>query len=91
MNLLQDKAAGKHVNSKDIRKHRSDVLKNTVIMPAGENVTAPGPIVDCVKDFVTSIRQDWDSLAKPLADALDSDIDFVDGLLDILNDLFVEE
>lgn len=91
LNLLQDKADGKHVNSKDIRKHRSDVLKNTVIMPAGENVTASASIVNCVKDFVTSIRQDWDSLATPLASALDSDIDFVDGLLDILNDLFVAE
>ena len=32
LNLLQDKANGKHVNSKDIKKHRSDVLKNVVIM-----------------------------------------------------------
>lgn len=91
LNLLQDKADGKHVNSKDIKKHRSDVLKNTVIMPVGENVTAPSSIVNCVKDFVTSIRQDWNSLATPLATALDSDVDFVGGLLDILNDLFVEE
>ena len=32
LNLLQDKANGKHVNSKDFKKHRSDVLKNVVIM-----------------------------------------------------------
>ena len=31
LNLLQDKANGKHVNSKDIKKHRSDVLKNVVM------------------------------------------------------------
>ena len=36
LNLIQDKQNGKHVNSKDIRKHRADVLKNVVIMTEDE-------------------------------------------------------
>ena len=40
LNLIQDKQNGKHVNSKDIRKHRSDVLKNVVIMTEDE-IPAP--------------------------------------------------
>ena len=90
LNLLQDKAEGKHVNSKDIKKHRSDVLKNVVII-TDESISAPMAIVDCVKDFVSSIRADWDTLSNPLAKALDQDQEFVDALLEQLNNLFVPE
>lgn len=90
LNLLQDKAEGKHVNSKDIKKHRSDVLKNVVII-TDESISAPMAIVDCVKDFVSSIRADWDTLSNPLAKALNQDQEFVDALLEQLNNLFVPE
>lgn len=90
LNLLQDKAEGKHVNSKDIKKHRSDVLKNVVII-TDESISAPMAIADCVKDFVSSIRADWDTLSNPLAKALDQDQEFVDALLEQLNNLFVPE
>ena len=90
LNLLQDKANGKHVNSKDIRKHRSDVLKNVVIMEESL-VEAPESIVACVKDFVESIKNEWDAIADPLAKSLDRDISFVEALLDQLYDLFTTE
>src|SRR5574344_2298455 len=90
LNLLQDKAEGKHVNSKDIKKHRSDVLKNVVII-TDESISAPMAIADCVKDFVSSIRADWDTLSNPLAKALDQDQECVDALLEQLNNLFVPE
>ncbi len=89
LNLMADKYAGKHVNSKDIKKHRSDVLKNVVIME-DTSIEAPQSITTCVKDFVTSIRDDWDSLAEPMAKSLGEDQDFVMGLLDELENLFVE-
>lgn len=90
LNLLQDKAEGKHVNSKDIKKHRSDVLKNVVII-TDESVSAPPSIVECVKEFVKSIRADWGALASPLAKALDQDEEFVGALLEQLDDLFITE
>lgn len=89
LNLLQDKASGLHVNSKDIKKHRSDVLKNVVIMTDDE-VPAPASIVSCVKEFVASIRSDWDTLSTPLSKALD-DVDIIDGLLSQLDELFIVE
>ena len=88
LNLLQDKQNGKHVNSKDIKKHRSDVLKNVVIMTEDE-VPAPASIVECVKEFVMSIRNDWAELANPLAKSLDQNPEFVDALLEQLENLFV--
>lgn len=60
LNLLQDKTTGKHVNSKDIKKHRSDVLKNIVVME-DEQIEAPAAIVSCCKEFVASIRDNWES------------------------------
>lgn len=90
LNLVRDKAEGKHVNSRDIKKHRSDVLKNVVIMEE-DQVVAPASIVSCVKEFVTSIRDDWEALAIPLAKALDQDATFVEALLAQLDELFITE
>lgn len=90
LNLLQDEANGKHVNSKDIKKHRSDVLKNVVIMENSE-ITAPEPIVACIKEFVSSIRNDWDKLSEPLARALDQNSSFIEALLEQLDELFTTE
>ena len=84
LNLLQDKANGKHVNSKDIKKHRSDVLKNVVIMEDNE-------IIACIRDFVTSIRNDWNTLSEPLAKALDQNSSFIEALLEQLDELFITE
>lgn len=90
LNLQQDRADGKRVNSKDVKKHRSDILKNVVIMEPTQLV-APEAIITCIKDFVASIRGDWDTLGNPLAKALDQDVTFVEGLLEQLNDLFIAE
>ena len=90
LNLLSDKKNGRHVNDKDIRKHRSDVLKNVVIIE-DESIEAPATIVECIHEFVDSIQADWDNLAKSLAAALDRDTDFIAELLEILRQLFVKK
>lgn len=90
LNLMQDKANGRHVNSKDIKKHRSDVLKNVVIIEEGE-IEAPASIVDCVREFVASIRNEWGELGDSLARSIDRDMPFVEALLEQLNELFVNK
>lgn len=90
LNLMADKAAGKHVNTRDIKKHRSDVLKNVVILE-DDVIKAPTAIVETIRDFVASIRSDWASLSEPLAKALDQDVAFVEGLLNQLDGLFINE
>lgn len=89
LNLTQDKADGKHVNTKDIKKHRSDVLKNVVLLSPDEVIPAPASIVGCINDFVASIRNDWEELASPLAKSLERDEDFIEALLDQMNELFI--
>ena len=85
---MQDKAAGKHVNAKDIKKHRSDVLKNLVIVTE-DSVEAPQAIVECVQEFVAYIRGDWAELGDALGRSLEQEADFVAALLDQLELLFV--
>ena len=79
----------RHVNTKDIKKHRSDILKNVVIMTE-DNIEAPASIVACIREFVASIRADWSTLAEPLSKSLGQDEAFVTGLLDQLDELFIE-
>ncbi len=90
LNLREMKAANMHVNTRDIKKHRSDVLKNLVVMPQNE-IRAPRSVVDSVHAFVESLRQEWATLATPLANALEMDEGAVTALLDILDDLYKPE
>lgn len=88
LNLVNDKLNGKHVNTKDIKKHRSDVLKSVIIMTE-DNITAPTSIVECVTEFVSSIRKDWNNLAESLSASLNQNTEFVEALLQQLENLFV--
>ena len=90
LNLLADKKSGKHVNSRHIKKHRSDVLKNAVLVEESP-ISAPQTIVECTRDFVIAIRKESDSLISALAYALDSEPEFVVQLLEQLENLFVSE
>ena len=66
------------------------MLKNVVIMEDNE-IIAPESIVVCIRDFVASIRNDWNTLSEPLAKALDQNSSFIEALLDQLNELFTTE
>lgn len=90
LNLLHEKAEGRHVNTRDIRKHRADILKIAVIMEEG-TMPAPESVTACVKEFVATIRADWDTLSGPLADALGQNAAIVDELLERLNEMFTSE
>ena len=68
-------------NSSDGNAMNEVVLKNVVIMEDSQ-ITAPEPIVTCIKEFVASIRNDWDALSEPLAKALDQDPSFIEALLE---------
>lgn len=63
---------------------------NYVIMEDNE-IIAPGSIVVCIREFVASIRNDWDTLSEPLAKALDQNSSFIEALLEQLDELFITE
>lgn len=63
---------------------------NYVIMEDNE-IIAPKSIVVCIREFVASIRNDWDTLSEPLAKALDQNSSFIEALLEQLDELFITE
>ena len=90
LNLLAEKENGHHVNTRNIKKHRSDVMKNAVIIEAYP-VIAPQSIIECVQDFVEKIREEGNALIPSLAKSLDTEETVVMELLNQLNELFTLE
>lgn len=91
LNLLMEKKEGRQVNTKDIKKHRTDVIKNTVLLSPDETISAPQPIVDCIHEFTASIRGEWSTLASPLAAATEQDESIISALLNLLDKAFTAE
>ena len=88
LNLISEREEGREVNSKDIRKHRSDVLKLVAAGIYPETVTVVHKIYNDIQNFVTDMEQHIQSLA----DALDVDEYDVNAYLDVLrNEIFVQE
>ena len=55
VNLMHEKAEGRHVNSKDLRKHKNDVFQLFQIVPEGEIVEVTGDVADSVDAFLEMI------------------------------------
>ena len=66
LNLLHDRAAGKRVNTEDIKKHRRDVL---MLLATGtvEDTVVPMSIYQTFQDFISAMRElPLNDLAKSL-------------------------
>lgn len=55
LNLLAERKKGHHVNSKDILKHRNDVLKLTATMTPGEITETHQEVIDTINEFVGNL------------------------------------
>ena len=51
LNLLADRANGKEINSKDISKHRNDVIKLAAITPGTERAEVGKDVFDSMNEF----------------------------------------
>ena len=89
LNLLSDREQGKKVNTRDITKHRNDVLKLAAIITPGPYSCSEGIFVTN-RDYVEHIRTMLPSQA--LQDALGVGDEEVADLVETLDKLFrVEE
>ena len=83
----QDRANGKHVNSKDIKKHKTDVLKLIATASIPEPVAVPQSVYDSVMEYAESIEKELPS--QSLQDALERDADAIQAFVDTLKESFV--
>lgn len=87
LNLLSERAAGRKVNSKDIRKHKTDVLKLIATASIPEPVAVPKAVFDCVMEYAAAIESDLPS--RSLQDALDRDSEVIQAFVDTLKESFI--
>ena len=87
LNLLNDRANGQHVNSKDIKKHKTDVLKLIATASIPEPVAVPQSVYDSVMEYAESIEKELPS--QSLQDALERDADAIQAFVDTLKESFV--
>jgi len=82
LNLMADREAGIHRNTKDIKKHRSDVLKLTAADPDPRAIVVGERIAKDIQEFVTKV--DVPELRQALKASINVDDILLDGYLDIL-------
>ena len=87
--LLAEKEQGHHVNTKHIKKHRSDVLKLVATTALGDPTPVTEEIMDSVTDFIAKIRAMLPS--QGLEAALGRSSEDIASYIDILEEMFVRE
>lgn len=70
LNLIADREAGKNINTKDILKHRNDVLKLTATLTGTDRAIVDAEIVGTVREFAEGLLQTLPN--QSLQDALRS-------------------
>ncbi|MGM9851109.1 MAG: nucleotidyl transferase AbiEii/AbiGii toxin family protein [Muribaculaceae bacterium] len=70
LNLIADREAGKKINTKDILKHRNDVLKLTATLTGTDRAIVDAEIADTIRAFAEGLLQSLPN--QSLQDALRS-------------------
>ena len=87
LNLLKDRANGKLVNTKDIKKHKTDVLKLIATASIPVPVAVPQSVFNSVMEYAAAIEKELPS--RSLQDALERDAESVQAFVDTLKESFV--
>lgn len=87
LNLLAERASGHHVNSKDILKHRNDVLKLTATMTPGQTAEVSQEVIDTVNEFANGLLATLPN--QSLSDALRANDDALRLYLETLPTFFI--
>ena len=87
--FVAEKEQGHHVNTKHIKKHRSDVLKLVATTPLGDPTPVTSAILQSVTDFVTKIREMLPN--QGLEAALGRPSEDIASYIDILEEMFIGE
>lgn len=87
LNLLADRENGMQVNSKNIKKHRADVLKLIATASFTEPIQVSESMLGCIHQYTDNIFQMLPSQA--LEDALERSSDDIAVFVEALRDAFI--
>lgn len=86
LNLVAERESGRQVNTKDIKKHRNDVLKLVATAAFDEPIALSQTVYDCIQGYIGQIRSILPD--KSLEDALQRTSDDITAYLDVLEGAF---
>ena len=89
LNMMSDREAGIHRNTKDIKKHRSDVMKLTAGDPDPRAIIVGEKIAKDIQDFIAIIEAP--ELRQSLKASINVDDNLLDGYLDILRNNYLPQ
>lgn len=89
LNLVAEKGQGRHVNTKHIKKHRSDVLKLIATTTVSEPIPVTAEIYKCIMEFSATVRQMLPS--QSLEAALNRSSEDIEVFIEALENLFIEQ
>lgn len=89
LNLIADREAGKKINTKDILKHRNDVLKLTAILTGADSAIVEPEIIGTIREFANGLLQSLPN--QSLQDALRSSDTAIRMYLEALPTYYTEQ
>lgn len=89
LNLLVEKENGRQVNTRDIMKHRNDVLKLAAIVNTDLRVVVPQSIIDTLNDYISHIRSIHPS--QSLRAAIGVNDKEIESLIEVLENIYTPE
>lgn len=91
LNLLEERAKGRAVNTKDIKKHRNDVLKLVATTPFDDPIPVTKEIFDSIGAYINKVEETLAGNPKSLEDALHRSSEDIRAYLEVLGNAFVVE
>lgn len=89
LNLIEEKAKGRTVNTKDIKKHRNDVLKLVATTAFDSPTHVSSKIHECILAYIHKIEELLESEPQSFEAALERNSNVIRGYLEILRDAFI--
>ena len=87
LNLIADREAGIHRNSKDIKKHRLDVMKLTAGDPDTKPIVVGERIAKDIREFVSKV--DTPDIRKAVKDSIKADDVLLDAYFNVLRNSYL--
>lgn len=87
LNLMAERDKGRQVNSRDILKHRNDVLKLAAIVNTDVQVAVPQSIIDTLNDYIAHIRSIHPS--QSLRAAIGVGDEEIESLIEVLENIYL--
>ena len=91
MNLHDDKQKGIHVNEKDYKKHRRDVIMAAASLKVGDEFVVPATIRKKISEFIETINSEPGVRQSLMGSCEIKEDETLDGYIELLDASFIEE